>query len=197
MIYQKSSADLITKVTKKHSSSFDQEHLENTDSQATSPPPPPLPLLFPLRSWVDLHRVCFCLQPTLFILNFGQFLVPGTFHLRRCSLASRLVIRFKSLKIILTGKANVRARRHAHCSFSLTLTGCSKGSTNIWSTFSCGSDRYAVTQQLVDNPFPSTDIRHSPTPSSSVARQSSNHAMKHAWPFPLGGALVVKLPKGS
>ena len=96
MIYQKSSADLITKVTKKHSSSFDQEHLENTDSQATSPPPPPPPPLFPLRSWVDLHRVCFCLQPTLFILNFGQFLVPGTFHLRRCSLSSRLVIRFKS-----------------------------------------------------------------------------------------------------
>jgi hypothetical protein len=58
----------------------------------------------PLRSWADPHPVCknsgsvtfyfqdcpisFCLPPTWFIFLFGKFLIVGTFHPGRWSLAS-------------------------------------------------------------------------------------------------------------
>ena len=58
---------------------------------------------FPIHSWVDLRHVCdtstclafhfrdyqtfFCLPPTSFIFPLKIFLIPGTFHPRRWSLA--------------------------------------------------------------------------------------------------------------
>src|SRR6266852_1116164 len=108
---------------------------------------------FPIRSWMDLPRVCnpafclafhfrgcqdcFCLLRTLSPLGSLVFLIPGTSHLKRwllsspcCPASEHFPLNSNPLNLALIWKAEVNPHQNALSSL-LSTTFVSKGLSNI------------------------------------------------------------------